>query len=90
MGYTWAECESYFFDANLAVEFWEAAQVVAAPESLLSPALFLSSWAPSHSNRCTTFSVDPTIDADDPCAGPKISLAQGARVTQATGMVWHN
>ena len=40
VGYTWAECESYFFDANLAVEFWEAAQVVDAPESLLSPALF--------------------------------------------------
>ena len=37
VGFTWAECESYFFDANLAADFWEAAQVVAAPEPAPEP-----------------------------------------------------
>ena len=59
VGYTWAEFESYF-DANLAAEFWEAAQVVAAPEPTLSPALFLSSWAPPfeslHDFQCASHS----------------------------------
>ena len=89
VGYTWAEYESYF-DANLAAEFWEAAQVVAAPEPTPEPGLLSFVLGSHHSNRCTTFSVHPTVDADDPCAGPTISLAQGARITQATGMVWPN
>ena len=89
VGYTWAEFESYF-DANLATEFWEAAQVVAAPEPAPEPSPLSFVQGSHHSNRCTTFSVHPTVDADDPFAGPTISLAQGARITQATGMVWPN
>ena len=34
VGYTWAEFESYYFDAKLAAEIWEAAEVVAAPEPI--------------------------------------------------------
>ena len=83
------EFESYF-DANLAAEFWEAAQVVAAPVPTPEPSPLSFVQGSHHSNRCTTFSVHPTVDADDPCAGPTISLAQGARITQATGMVWSN
>ena len=32
VGYTWAEFENFYFDAKLAAEIWEAAQVVAPPE----------------------------------------------------------
>ena len=34
VGYTWAEFESYYFDADMAAEIWEAAEVVAAPEPI--------------------------------------------------------
>ncbi len=45
VGYTWAEVESYF-DANLAAEFWGLLRLLLLLSPLLSPALFLSSWAP--------------------------------------------
>jgi hypothetical protein len=32
VAYSWAEFESYYFDADMAAEIWEAAEVVAAPE----------------------------------------------------------
>ena len=87
VGYTWAEFESYYFDADIAAAIWEAAEVDAAPEPAPEHSLLSFVLGSHHSNRCTTFSVYPTVDADDPCAGPTISLAQGARITQATGMV---
>ena len=34
VGYTWAEFESYYFDADMAAEIWEAAEVVAALEPI--------------------------------------------------------
>jgi len=88
VGYTWAEFESYF-DASLAAEFWEADQVVAAPEPTPELSFFrpgLPSFESLHDFQCAPHSRD----ADDPCAGPTISLAQGKRITQATGMVWPN
>ena len=32
--YSWAEFESYYFDADMAAEIWEAAEVVAALEPI--------------------------------------------------------
>ena len=90
VAYSWAEFESYYFDADMAAEIWEVAEVVAAPEPTPEPSPLSFVLGSHHSNRCTTFSVHPTVDADDPCAGPTISLAQGKRITQATGMVWPN
>ena len=47
VAYSWAEFESYYFNADMAAEIWEALEVVAVPLSpLLIPAIFLSSWAP--------------------------------------------
>lgn len=34
VAYSWAEFESYYFDADMAAEIWEAAEVVAAPEPI--------------------------------------------------------
>ena len=31
VGYTWAEFENYYFDADIAAAIWEAAEVDAAP-----------------------------------------------------------
>ena len=62
VGYTWAECERYFFDANLAVEFWEAAQVVAAPEPAPEHSLLsffrpgLPSFESLHDFQCASHS----------------------------------
>jgi len=89
IAYSWAEFENYF-DADMAAEFWGAAQVVVALEPTSEPSHLSFVVGSYHSNRCTTFSVHPTVDADDlwGCAGPTISLAQGKCITQATGMVW--
>ena len=58
-GYTWAEFESYF-DANLAAEFWEAAQVVAAPEPTPEPSPLsfpgLPSFESLHDFQCAPHS----------------------------------
>ena len=46
VGYSWAEFESYYFDADMAAEIWEAAEIVAAPEPtpiLTSPRFELGS-----------------------------------------------
>ena len=34
VAYSWAEFDSYYFDADMAAEIWEAAEVVAAPEPI--------------------------------------------------------
>ena len=34
VAYSWAEFESYYFDADMAAEIWEAAEVVADPEPI--------------------------------------------------------
>ena len=34
VAYSWAEFKSYYFDADMAAEIWEAAEVVAAPEPI--------------------------------------------------------
>ena len=47
VGYTWAEFENYYFDADIAAAIWEAAAVDAAPEPtpiLTSPRFELGSF----------------------------------------------
>ena len=34
VAFSWVEFESYYFDADMAAEIWEAAEVVAAPEPI--------------------------------------------------------
>ena len=51
VGYSWAEFESYYFDADMAAEIWEAAEVVAAPEPIsprFEPALSFGSLLTRH------------------------------------------
>ena len=46
VAYSWAEFESYYFDADMAAEIWEAAEVDDAPEPtpiLTSPRFELGS-----------------------------------------------
>ena len=42
VAYSWAEFESYYFDADMAAEIWEAAEVVAAHLSSFRTELYRS------------------------------------------------
>ena len=57
VAYSWAEFESYYFDADMAAEIWEVAEVVAAPEP--SPLFFrpgLPSFESLHDFQCASHS----------------------------------
>ena len=61
VAYSWAEFESYYFDADMAAEIWEVAEVVAAPEPTPEPSpLFFRPGLPSfeslHDFQCASHS----------------------------------
>ena len=61
VAYSWAEFESYYFDADMAAEIWEAAEVVAVPRahSRAQPSFFrpgLPSFESLHDFQCASHS----------------------------------
>ncbi len=61
VAYSWAEFESYYFDADMAAEIWEVAEVVAAPEPSPEPSpLFFRpghfSFESMHDFQCASHS----------------------------------